>query len=114
MKRSLGYFLAVLLVSTLAGAEEKSPKGRADQTSEAAAFPSIAMDQTRPGQYGSNLVDDPGEWDPASGSYTINQCNCKRECPEVNKYQCKLTSDPFKACKMTNGMCGACTKDCGA
>lgn len=113
MKRSLGYFLAVLLVSTLAGADEKSPKGRADQASEAAAFPSIAMDQTRPGQQGSNLVDDAGEWDPASGSYTVNQCNCKRECTSGNPYQCKLTSDSFKQCRLTNGTCATCTKDCG-
>jgi len=72
------------------------------------------MDQTRPGQYGSNLVDDPGEWDPGSGAYTVNQCNCKRECTSVNPYQCKLTSDPFKQCKLTNGTCADCTKDCGA
>jgi hypothetical protein len=115
MKRLVGYIILAVLLTIPAGAEERSAHGRADQTDEAlsaaAPFPTIARDQTRPRQYGTNFVDDPGE----SGDYAAGQCNCKRECRETsNPYQCKLTGDPVYQCLMSNGLCSDCAKDCGA
>ena len=115
MKRPLCCIFLAVVLATLATADERRAQGRADHTggelSVAAPFPTIARDQSRPRQYTAHLVDDPGE---ASGDYVAGQCNCKRDCPELNKYQCKLTGDPFNQCQMTNGTCSDCTKDCGA
>ncbi|HEX8620072.1 MAG TPA: hypothetical protein VF911_21005 [Thermoanaerobaculia bacterium] len=115
MKRT-GMLLVLLCAMAVnaSGADLRaaSRADRPDGSNGGSAFPVVAADQSRPRPVSSNLVDDPGE-DDGTGGYSTTVCNCRREC-SLNGYSCKITTDSFKACRITtSGTCQSCQKDCG-
>jgi hypothetical protein len=107
-------FLVCAMAVNASGADLRAVAraDRADGANGGSAFPVVATDQSRPRSISSNLVDDPGG-DDGSGGYSTTACNCKREC-SLSGYTCKITSDSYKACRITtSGTCESCQKDCG-
>jgi hypothetical protein len=101
------FAVLLVVVAATAGAEEMQRFGRSDATETVggdAAFPTIALDQSRPGDISTNLED-----------YVIGTCNCKRECRQTSPYSCRLSTDAAKGCLIaaTGGSCEGCYKDCG-
>lgn len=101
-------FMCLVAGTTVAAEHAKVNSTEAGVDSVAdAPFPRVAMDQSRP----ARLAGEPA----ALADELFGICRCKRKCTTDAPYQCSLTVDAARKCKIQDWgyPCETCETDCG-